>query len=82
VTPTGSIIVGVNNAGAPLVSAQLSTDLIGVFEVTFQIPSSLASTTGSPVTVPFSIGVAPAGTSSCTATSSTCYSLGTNLLVQ
>jgi uncharacterized protein (TIGR03437 family) len=82
VTPTGSIIVGVNNAGAPLVSAQLSTDLIGVFEVTFQIPSSLASTTGSPNTIPFSIGVAPVGVSSCTASSSTCYSVGTNLLVQ
>jgi uncharacterized protein (TIGR03437 family) len=81
VTPTGSIIVGVNNAGAPLVSARLSTDLIGVFEVTFQIPSSLASTTGSPNVVPFSIGVTVAN-GSCTATSSTCYSVGTNLLIQ
>jgi len=74
--PTGSIIVGVNNAGVPLISAQLSADLIGVFEVTFQIPFSLASTTGSPNNIPFSIGLTPAGSSK------TYYSAGTYIPIQ
>lgn len=74
--PTGSIVVGVNNAGVPLGSAQLSPDLIGVFEITFQIPASLASTTGSPVNVPFSIGVQPSGSST------TYYSLGNIIPIQ
>jgi uncharacterized protein (TIGR03437 family) len=74
--PTGSIVVGVNNAGVPLGSAQLSPDLIGVFEITFQIPASLASTTGSPVNIPFSIGVQPSGSST------TYYSLGNIIPIQ
>lgn len=74
--PTGSIVVGVNNAGVPLGSAQLSPDLIGVFEITFQIPASLASTTGSPVNVPFSIGVQPSGSST------TYYSFGNLIPIQ
>jgi hypothetical protein len=68
--------VGVNNAGVPSISAQLATDLIGVFEVTFQIPSSLASTNGSPNAIPFSIGVLPAGSGT------TYYSAGATILVQ
>ncbi len=74
--PTGSIVVGVNNAGVPLISAQLSQDLIGVFEVSFQVPSSLASTTGSPNNIVFSIGLTPAGSST------TYYSAGTYIPIQ
>ena len=74
--PTGSIVVGVNNAGVSLISAQLSADLIGVFEVSFQVPSSLASTNGSPNSIPFSIGLLPAGGSS------TYYSAGTVIPIQ
>jgi uncharacterized protein (TIGR03437 family) len=74
--PTGPITVGVNNAGVPLTSAQLSPDLLGVSEVTFQVPSSLASTTGSPTSYVFSIGVTPAGSST------TYYSAGTYIPIQ
>ena len=38
---TGSqIIVGVNNSGVRVVSAQLSPDIVGVAEVTFQVPAT------------------------------------------
>ena len=36
---TGQVIVGVNNAGARVVTARLSPNLIGVYEVAFQVPS-------------------------------------------
>ena len=35
----GQVIVGVNNSGAHVVSSRVSPNLIGVFEVTFQVPS-------------------------------------------
>jgi uncharacterized protein (TIGR03437 family) len=34
----GQVIVGINNSGVPVVSSQLSPDLIGVYEVTFLVP--------------------------------------------
>jgi uncharacterized protein (TIGR03437 family) len=34
------IIVGINNAGAPVIDAMLSPDLIGVYVVDFQVPTS------------------------------------------
>ena len=56
---TGQVIVGVNNAGVPVVSAQLSPDIVGVAQVTFQVPAT--TTTGTYV---LSMGVnAPDGTS-------------------
>ena len=52
-----NVIVGVNNAGVPLDYARLSEDLVGVYVVSFQIP------TDAPVSnnVVFSVGVAPQG---------------------
>lgn len=35
----GQVIVGVNNAGARVVSARVSPNLIGVYEVAFQVPT-------------------------------------------
>jgi uncharacterized protein (TIGR03437 family) len=35
----GQVIVGVNNAGARVVSSRVSPNLIGVYEVAFQVPS-------------------------------------------
>jgi uncharacterized protein (TIGR03437 family) len=35
----GQVIVGVNNAGARVVTARVSPNLIGVYELAFQIPS-------------------------------------------
>jgi uncharacterized protein (TIGR03437 family) len=37
---TSQIFVGVNNAGVPFLSAQLSPDLVGIVEVRFQVPAS------------------------------------------
>ncbi len=36
---SGQVIAGVNNAGARVVTARLSPNLIGVYEVAFQVPS-------------------------------------------
>ncbi|MCC6860760.1 MAG: pre-peptidase C-terminal domain-containing protein [Bryobacterales bacterium] len=38
-----TLIVGVNNAGAPLVSAVYARGLIGVYEVSFEVPSDTPS---------------------------------------
>ena len=35
----GQVVVGVNNAGTRLIQARLAPNLIGVYEVTFQVPS-------------------------------------------
>jgi len=35
----GQVIVGVNNAGARVVTSRLSPNLIGVYEIAFQVPS-------------------------------------------
>ena len=37
---TGQVIVGVNNAGARVISARLAPSLIGVYEVAFQVDSN------------------------------------------
>ena len=53
---TGQVIVGIQNAGVPVVFSRLSEDLIGVYLVGFQIP------TGTPVgNDVFSIGIVPTG---------------------
>jgi uncharacterized protein (TIGR03437 family) len=58
-TVQGTVVVGMSGSGVPLVSAQRSEDLPGVYLVAFQIPASMA--TGNDVT--FSIGVIPSGSS-------------------
>jgi uncharacterized protein (TIGR03437 family) len=55
----GTVIVGVNGNGASLISATLTPDIVGVYEVAFVVPSSVASGTNTD----FSIGVLPQGTS-------------------
>jgi uncharacterized protein (TIGR03437 family) len=55
-TANNTIILGVANAGVPVVSAQLSPDLVGVYLVSFQIPSTTPS--GNQV---FSVGVSVGG---------------------
>ncbi len=58
-TVLGDVIPGMNGAGLPLVYAQLSEDLPGIYVVAFQIPANEA--TGNNVT--FSIGIIPVGSS-------------------
>lgn len=66
-TVNGTVIVGIQNQGVPVVSAQLSPELIGVYTVQFVVPN------GAPQgdNVVFSVGVVPVGASSAN------YSLGT-----
>lgn len=54
---TSQVVVGINNAGVPLHSVTYAQDLIGVWEVQFDIPSD--SATGSNVI--FSLGVPSGG---------------------
>ena len=54
---TSQVIVGINNAGVPLHSVTYAQDLIGVWEVQFDIPSD--SPTGSNVI--FSLGIPSGG---------------------
>lgn len=57
-SPTGTVVVGMAGRGVPLISAQLSDDQIGVWRVTFTVPSDV--NTGNQN---FSISVIPAGSS-------------------
>lgn len=57
---TGTVIVGVNNAGVPVTFAQLSQDLIGVSLVAFTVPALPSGSNGNLV---FSIGLIPSGSS-------------------
>ncbi len=68
-TATNTLVIGVANAGVPLISAQLSQDLVGVYRVAFQVPSSAPS--GNQV---FSVGVSTGG--------KTYYSAGTGIPIQ
>jgi uncharacterized protein (TIGR03437 family) len=58
-TVQGTVIVGVNGNGANLISAHLSPDIVGAYEVAFQVPSSVPSGTNTD----FSIGLLPQGSS-------------------
>lgn len=58
-TVQGTVIVGVNGGGATLISASLTPDIVGVYEVAFIVPSTVSSGTNTD----FSIGVLPQGTS-------------------
>jgi uncharacterized protein (TIGR03437 family) len=68
----GQVIVGVNNAGAPVLSSQLSPDLIGVYEVTFTVPQNAPQGNN----VIFSVAVNPPGSTT------TMFSAGTSFPVQ
>jgi uncharacterized protein (TIGR03437 family) len=57
VSPTGTVVVGMAGRGLPLISAQLSDELLGVWLVTFTVPTDVPQ--GNNVT--FSISVIPAG---------------------
>jgi uncharacterized protein (TIGR03437 family) len=59
VAPQGTVVVGLAGAGVPLVSAQLSYDVVGLWLVTFSVPSDVRTGTD----VPFSISVIPPGSS-------------------
>ena len=65
----GQIIVGVNNAGTRFVGARLAPNLIGVYEVTFQVPSDAPA--GNDLI--FSVGINAIGDSQ------TRYSAGTTI---
>jgi uncharacterized protein (TIGR03437 family) len=56
-TANGQVIVGLNAGGVPLISAQLSPDLIGVYVIQFQVPENAPQNNN----VPFSIGLIPVG---------------------
>ncbi|SPE34398.1 Ig domain protein, group 1 domain protein (fragment) [Candidatus Sulfopaludibacter sp. SbA3] len=68
-TANANPVVGVANQGVPVISAQLSPNLVGVYQVSFQIPSSIPS--GTQV---FSVGVPSGG--------QTYYSLGSAIPIQ
>ncbi len=55
----GTIIVGMNGGGVPLMAATLSPDLVGVETVSFMVPA----TTPSGKTSTFSVGIIPPGSS-------------------
>jgi uncharacterized protein (TIGR03437 family) len=60
VSPKGTVVVGMAGRGLPLISAQLSDELLGVWLVTFTVPTDVPQ--GNNVT--FSISVIPAGSGS------------------
>jgi uncharacterized protein (TIGR03437 family) len=68
----GQMIVGVNNAGARVISGRLAPSLIGVYEVTFQVPSDAPS--GNDVVLSLAINVP--------GDSSTRFSGGNKIVIQ
>ncbi|MGB7762777.1 MAG: hypothetical protein WBL61_23280 [Bryobacteraceae bacterium] len=52
---TNDITVGINNSGVPVTAAQLSSDMIGVYNVQFQVPSDAPQGNN----VPFSVAFLP-----------------------
>jgi uncharacterized protein (TIGR03437 family) len=69
---TGQVIVGVNNAGTRLIQARLAPNLIGAYEVTFQVPTDAPA--GNDVV--FSVGVNAVGDTQ------TRYSAGSKIPIQ
>jgi len=65
----GQVIVGVNNSGTRLIQARLAPNLIGVYEVAFEVPSDVPA--GNDIV--FSVGINVAGDSQ------TRYSAGTKI---
>ena len=68
----GQIIVGVNNAGARIITARVSPNLIGVSEIAFQVPSD--APTGNAVVLSVAVNVSGDG--------QTRFSQGTTFPVQ
>lgn len=66
-TPQYTVVVGVAGQGVASGTAQLSSDLVGVWEVPFTIPATISSTNypvcGAGNCVSFSISIIPAGSS-------------------
>jgi uncharacterized protein (TIGR03437 family) len=54
----GTIIVGMNGGGVPLIASSLSPDLVGVETVSFMVPATTQSGNST-----FSVGIVPAGSS-------------------
>jgi uncharacterized protein (TIGR03437 family) len=59
VAPQGTVVVGMAGGGVPLISSQLSYDVVGLWMVTFSVPVDV--TTGD--NIPFSVSVIPIGSS-------------------
>lgn len=53
----GQVVVGINNEGAPVTTAQLSPDIIGVYYIEFEIPNDAPQNNN----VVFSVGLIPVG---------------------
>jgi uncharacterized protein (TIGR03437 family) len=68
----GTLIVGVNNAGARVISGRLAPTLIGVYEVTFQIPTD--APTGNDVVLSLAVNVP--------GDSTTRFSAGNKIVIQ
>jgi uncharacterized protein (TIGR03437 family) len=58
--PSGTVVVGMAGGGVPLISTQLSSDLVGVWLVTFTVPGGTSASDNAV----FSVSVIPAGSSS------------------
>jgi uncharacterized protein (TIGR03437 family) len=58
-TPQYSLLVGMAGGGVPLISTQLSPDRVGVWVLTFQIPTGIQTNASGLAT--FSISVVPSG---------------------
>jgi uncharacterized protein (TIGR03437 family) len=69
---TGQLIVGVNNAGARVISARMSPNLIGVYEVAFQVPSD--APTGNDIVLSLAVNVP--------GDSATRFSAGNKIVIQ
>jgi uncharacterized protein (TIGR03437 family) len=67
--PQYQVVTGMAGGGVPLVSAILSPDRVGVWEVTFQIPAGVP--TGNSVT--FSVSVIPTGASASISSGTTSF---------
>ena len=67
--PQYQVVPGMAGGGVPLVSAILSPDRVGVWELTFQIPASVS--TGNSVT--FSVSVIPTGSSASISSGTTSF---------
>ena len=52
-SPARKLIIGVNHRGAPLISAHYAEGMIGVVDVTFQIPREVPAG----LDIPLSVGV-------------------------
>jgi len=71
-TVNGQLVVGINNAGTTVASAQLSADMLGVYNVEFQIPTDAPQGNN----VVLSVGIVPVGSTTAY------YSAGSTIPIQ